>query len=61
MLLGAKSLMLCATLSEAGLPFCVSHFCRMRKEREKDKKGKEQESPGKPRRLHWSMSHPGVH
>lgn len=61
MLLGAKSLLLCAALGEAGLLFCVSRFCCMRKEREKDKKGKEQESPGKPRRLHWSLSRPGAH
>lgn len=61
MLLGAKSLMLCATLSEVGLPFCVSHFCCMRNESRKEEKGKEQESPVKARRPHWSVSRPGAH
>ena len=51
MLLGAKSLMLCAVVREVGLPSCVSHFCCMVKGSKKEEKGKEQESPGKLGRL----------
>lgn len=60
-LLDAKSLTLCAAFSEVGLPFCVRRFCRVRKDRKKEEKEKEQESSGKPRRPHWSVSRPGAH
>lgn len=58
MLLSAKSLLFCATSSEPGLPFSVNLLCCSRKQREE--KGKEQESPGKCQRLHQSMSCPGT-